>query len=467
MFPPAFSSSPGSNDTQEFEQLISDAITAIKHGDLNLGKKLLDQAAADNRADARVWIWLSATTDDLHERRTYLETALAIEPSNMTARRGLSMVIEKLDQARLDLPMEAPVPAGSTFPQEPSLKMVLCPNCGASIAYGPHDAHLVCKFCGFTRKVDESLSDESSGQELDAVLPDTAAQHWAESQSRLTCEQCGVVILLPGGQTVESCPYCASTRFISSPSLLETTDPQLIGLFKVDPAKAAGSVKSWLGKGLLSPDDLALRHAGMQLHPAYYPFWLFSGKVEIPWFCDVNTGSGGAAHWEAHTGSKLEEFSNVLVPGLRNMPFEEAASIEPFKLGDLLEFAPEHLAGMLALTCDHPLADASSSACAMLVKKAQPKMANAVETTHPKRNFKLGAGKWSGLTYKLALLPIYIGNYPFQGKRFRLLVNGQTGRVGGAKPRDPLKAAMFIAAGLLLLVIAIIVFIVLRQLLAG
>ena len=37
----------------------------------------------------------------------------------------------------------------------------------------------------------------------------------AESQTHLTCEQCGVIVLLPPGQTADSCPYCASNRFVS------------------------------------------------------------------------------------------------------------------------------------------------------------------------------------------------------------------------------------------------------------
>src|SRR4030042_879509 len=93
--------SPDSIEAREFEQLIRDAIIAIKNGDRSLGKRLLDQASLINRGDARVWIWLSATTDDLQERRTYLETAVALDPSNATAKRGLLLVSEKLDQSRL------------------------------------------------------------------------------------------------------------------------------------------------------------------------------------------------------------------------------------------------------------------------------------------------------------------------------------------------------------------------------
>jgi len=492
MVPTEFSNTPDSNLASQYDQLIQDGILAVKNGNLTLAKKLLDQAALINSTDPRIWIWLSATTEDLQERRGYLERAVALDPSNAAAKRGLLMVIEKLKKTILaseasppvaTAPSEAPPPAATapsealppaaTAPSEvpppvkTTIKTYLCPNCGATISYSLEDTVLVCQFCGFKRKVDQSVISESSEQSLDAALPATSAHPWADTQSRLTCEQCGVTILLPPGQTAESCPYCASTRFVTSSSLVEMVDPQLIGLFKIDPQNAAKGIKTWLGKGLLAPDELAVQHAGMQLHPAYYPFWLFEGTLEVPWFCDVNEGTSRLPQWEAHTGSQFEKFKDFIIPGLRKMSPVELAGIEPFNLNELVEFSPDSLAGWVAVTYDHPLADASLRAREKILKKVQRTLSRLVEPGHPKRNFSTGEGKWSGLTYKLALLPIYIGNYPFQGKRYRLLVNGQTGKVGGKKPVDTLKATLYAIAGGILLIIIIVVLILLLRTMTG
>jgi hypothetical protein len=248
---------------------------------------------------------------------------------------------------------------------------------------------------------------------------------------------------------------------------MELVDPQVIALFKIDPQKAEESIKAWLSKGVMSPDDLAARHAGMQLHPAYYPFWLFEGTLEVPWFCDVNEGSSRLPQWEAHTGSQFEMFKDVLIPGIRKLSPVDIAGIEPFNLNELVEFSPDFLAGWVALTYDHPLADASLRAREKVSKKVQLNLSSLVELNHPKRNFTTGAGKWSGLTYKLALLPIYIGNYPFQGKRYRIFVNGQTGKVSGKKPVDNLKLTMLSIGGLLLLAVIIAVILLLWRMFNG
>jgi DNA-directed RNA polymerase subunit RPC12/RpoP len=463
MLPPSFSDHPDSLESIDFEQLIQDGIIATKNGNRLLAKKLLDQAALINSSDARIWIWLSSTTDDLEERRTYLERAVAVEPSNAAAKRGLMMINEKLDKTSLMPEGASYTPEAAPSPVEAFVKTYTCPNCGASIAYDIHETTLVCQFCGFTSKVDQRVISESSEQLLDAALPTGRAHRWVESQSRVTCEQCGVGIILPAGQTADTCPYCASNRFITSPALMELIDPQVIGLFKIDREKAGDHIKTWLSKGFLAPDDLAVRHAGMKLNPAYYPFWIFSGTLEIPWFYDENSGTSKLQQRETRSGSHFEMFNNVLIPGLHKLSPAEIAGIEPFNFEDLVEFSPDFLAGWLALTYDHPLADASLLAREKVLNSVRSNLSSLVDPDHPKRNFGIGASRWSGLTYKLALLPIYIGNYPFQGKHYRLYVNGQTGKVSGDKPVDALKVTMLSIGGFLVLVImAVIIYLLMR-----
>jgi predicted RNA-binding Zn-ribbon protein involved in translation (DUF1610 family) len=492
MTSPEYSYTPDSID--DFEQLIQDAIAAVKTGNNALAIELFEKAAMINDADVRIWIWMSATTEDLEERRTYLEHAVALDPSNAIAKKGLSLVMEKLAQSAPkpeSLPVEPvaeslptkpvietpqakpepkaqPVAAFAAVPVERAARKVFpCPNCGAAIIFGIHDTILVCPVCGFTRKVDDEVVRESKEQPSDAVSPAAPVQRWADSQSKIACEQCGVVILLPPEQTASSCPYCGSNRFTTPSGLQDMVDPQVIGTFKVDLTDAGNNIKTWLGKGWLAPDNLVAEHAGMLLHPAYYPFWLLEGTLEIPWFGDVNMGTGRHAQWEAHSGMYSENIKDVLIPGLRKLSPASLAGIEPFNFDELVEFSPDQLAGTAALIYDHPIADASLSAQVKIVRQVKNSIATRVEISHAKRNMSTGEGKWSNLSSKLALLPIYTGNYLFHGKRYQLLVNGQTGKVGGKKPVDNLKLAMVAVIGLILLVVLVVILIILGRAIAG
>jgi hypothetical protein len=47
----------------------------------------------------------------------------------------------------------------------------------------------------------------------------------------------------------------------------------------------------------------------------------------------------------------------------------------------------------------------------------------------------------------LVLLPIWVGNYHYRGRAFRVLVNGQTGKTAGDKPIDTVKVALLALMG--------------------
>jgi hypothetical protein len=192
---------------------------------------------------------------------------------------------------------------------------------------------------------------------------------------------------------------------------------------------------------------------------AYYPFWTFDGTVEIDWRCEVNEGSSRNPKWAPCNGSEFQNFDDILVPGLHSMTPEMVASVEPFKLKDVVEFNPDFLVGWQALSYDRTLADASLLAREKVITGLRRALNSRIEPGKEKRNIDHGGGKWSGLTFKLALLPLWVGAYAYQGKLHRVLVNGQTGKVGGSKPSDRVKViGIVIAALLLMLIIAALIY---------
>ena len=54
-------------------------------------------------------------------------------------------------------------------------------------------------------------------------------------------------------------------------------------------------------------------------------------------------------------------------------------------------------------------------------------------------------------TYKHVLLPMYSTAYTYKGKQYRVLINGQSGRVEGDYPKSPMRIGMIVFAVLLIL----------------
>jgi hypothetical protein len=238
-------------------------------------------------------------------------------------------------------------------------------------------------------------------------------------------------------------------------------------LIKIDEQNAIKR-QTVAGQGPARADDLVMRHGGLNLRPAYYPFWTFDGTLEIPWSCQVNEGSNDHPRWVPRSGTEYEFFDDVLVPGLRSMSEAELARIEPFNLKDLVEFSPAYVAGWGALAYDYPLADASLRARGRVLQRVTLFLFTKVEAGRQKRDFRTGAGGWSGLTFKHVLLPLWVGTYQYQGKPYRLIVNGQTGKVGGIKPRDNLKLGIvLIIAVVVLAMLSALLYPLLTRLLGG
>jgi hypothetical protein len=99
------------------------------------------------------------------------------------------------------------------------------------------------------------------------------------------------------------------------------------------------------------------------------------------------------------------------------------------------------------------MAEASLAAREKVIRQFRRGLSSRVEAGRQKRNLQSGAGNWSDMTFKFVLLPLWVGSYSYLGKHYNILVNGQTGKVGGDKPRDRVKVAMFSLGGALVLLV--------------
>lgn len=464
---------------REFEQLLRDGITAARTQQRRLAQSLLNQAIILNPSDARPYVWLSATTDDPQEQRGFLEQAVIIDPNNVAARRGLALLAGKLDTARLMPEGEGRSlaemqqaraaaspnePAPNASPLDAEALIFQCPQCGGRMSFAIETGHLTCQYCGHIPSAQpdpaiqkERLIDEAE-RPLDFVLPTTTGHSWASAQHRLVCERCGALSLLPAGEKSTLCPYCGSTQLIASSETRELIDPQLMATIQVDAAAADRHVKNWLGRGLFAPDDLLAALSHLELRPGFYSFWTFDGTVEVRWTCEVNEGHGDNARWVPRSGVEMRFFDDVLVPGVKALEMSEVESIAPFNLKDLAPFKPELVAGWPTLIYDRSLNDASLLGREQVVKGVRRLLPSTIEPGREKRNISSGGGSWSGMTYKHLLLPVWIGTYLYRGKEYHLLINGQTGKVGGKKPLDKVKLIFAIlTTALLLLLLALLV----------
>ena len=71
------------------ETTLQEAIEAIRQGDDRRAKELLTRLIKDDQYNPTYWNWMSAVVETKKERIYCLQTALRIDPENVTAKRGL------------------------------------------------------------------------------------------------------------------------------------------------------------------------------------------------------------------------------------------------------------------------------------------------------------------------------------------------------------------------------------------
>ncbi len=423
----------------EFEDTLRDGITAAKNDSRKLARRLLERCIRMDPYDARPWLWLTEITDDPDEKRACLESALAADPYNIVARRAIALLDGKIKAEDLLPTGEGVQPRQN---QEPiaaqTEKTLACSQCGGQTEFNPQSQTLQCLFCGFEREIDAELAADSGEQVLEFVLPTRRGHQWAEAQHHLKCQNCGADSLWPTGQRALRCPFCGSNQLIESQETKNLVDPQVIGPIEIDQKQALHLAEEWLGKGWFTPDDLSTSISAQEtaLRPAYYPFWTFDGILELHWRCEVNEGSDDNPHWVSRSGVEYQIFDDMLVSGSKSITREHSEDIRPFKLKEVVEFKPEFLAGWPALTYDISLADATLIARELIIGNFRNSMHLKILPHRKKRNLSTGHHKWSGMTFKYVLLPIWVGTYHYKGQSYSILVNGQTGEVSGKKPRD-------------------------------
>ena len=438
---------------RNYEALVRDGITAAKNGNRRLAWSLLNQATQINRTDARVWLWLTETTDDLKEKQEYLEYAVAADPNHAAARQVLTIIKNKLASKpgsaseQVSLGKDVVVQTSEEPIAAKTQQTFLCPKCGGHLEFNIQENQINCIYCGYSPETGEERSAADSERSILEVLPTESGHRWAASQQQLSCQRCGAVSLWPSGQKAVECPYCGSHQLIESSETELLIDPQAIAVMQIEEKEAIRRVQEWFGRGWFAPDDLTQAAKRNILHPAYYPFWTFDGTLEVHWSCEVNEGSNSRyQNWVSRTGVECELFNDVLVPGLKRLKFKDIRKLGPYNLLDVVEFKPEYLAGWPALTYDQPLAKASLLARERVVKDVRRNLSDRVVPGKQKRGLQTGGLNWYDMTFKNILLPLWIGTYHYQGKEYKVYVNGQTGKVTGEKPRDLLKTVLIVTS---------------------
>jgi predicted RNA-binding Zn-ribbon protein involved in translation (DUF1610 family) len=357
----------------------------------------------------------------------------------------------------------APTDAVAAADAQGSVHRYPCEACGADLRFSPGATALVCDHCGHTQLISPSGHDRLRAlRELDyaaaaaGTLPDAAMEEVRSAK----CESCGAEVAFDPAVHSKECPFCAS------PMVLDTgasrhIKPQGVLPFRLTEAEARRALLDWLGRLWFAPSALRQSaRAGRAMTGLYTPFWTFDARTASHYtgrrgdhYYETRTvhvtvnGRREArqervqrTRWTAVSGRVARDFDDVIVLASKALPRGHVEALAPWDLGALEPYRPDYLAGFRAEGYTVGLAEGHEIARARMAQVIEADVRRAiggdVQEVHAIRT------EWRDETFKHILLPVWLAAYRFRGKVYRIVINGQTGRVRGERPWSWVKIAI-------------------------
>ena len=353
-----------------------------------------------------------------------------------------------------------------------------CPNCGATTQFDISSGGVACEHCGYKNPVKAARVGLNAGVfEFTLEALNQSERGWGVERQELGCQSCGAVLSVEPRAITTTCPFCGSNQVNLHSASGESLRPRFIIPFKIQNEQLVERTRQWLGKGWFHPDQLASQVGLERFMGIYLPYWTFNAAITSDWKAEVGyerqvshynpqtrtNETHTEIDWRWENGRARTAIEGLLIPGTGRLNRFILERVYPFTLTDLMTYSPDYLAGWKALAYDIALQPAWDEGKRSMRERAKAACDQQISTNHV-RNFNMSAD-FSDESWRYILLPVYIASYQFEQKTFQLMVNGQTGQVGGQKPVAWWKVWLAIAA--LLTPGALLVLVGMPLLLAG
>ncbi|MCE6952036.1 primosomal protein N' (replication factor Y) - superfamily II helicase [Cereibacter sphaeroides] len=350
-----------------------------------------------------------------------------------------------------------------------------CDACGADLRFAPGQTQLVCDHCGHVQKIPEAAPWETA-RLRELPLADALADRLPASDSEMRrttpCPSCGALVEFEGATHATRCPFCA-TPVVVGTGETRLIKPQALIPFQLTEREAREAMVGWLGRLWFAPNGLQqYARKGRALSGIYVPYWTFDAATRSRY-----TGQRGDAYyttrtvtvkvdgrpqqrtvterhirWTPVSGHVARDFDDVLVMASHSLPRSYTEGLAPWDLSALTPYRADWLAGFTAEGYTVGLAEAwehGKEIMAQVIRGdvvrdigGDEQQVHGVQTSYAQE------------TFKHVLLPVWMAAYRYNGKSYRFVVNGQTGRVQGERPWSVWKIAFAVVVALILAGIA-------------
>lgn len=322
-----------------------------------------------------------------------------------------------------------------------------CPNCSGPLTFNPQTSTLICSYCGYK----EVLNGKKSSEEKDFLSAEKDLNTWSKEAKVLKCKNCGAENVISNQDISQTCPFCGSNQVVESDELVGLK-PDRVVPFIVSEEASRKIYEKWITKKAYAPKAVKKNVPYLKINGVYLPCWTYDSDTtsvyvgQLGEHYTVVVGSGKNAHTETRTrwfkikGTELVTFDDILIDAGQKITDSELTKIAPFQTNDSYIYDERYLVGF---TAEHYVVNVQQG-----WTKAQEKTKPSIRASILSHYHYDVVGSldvkttFDNIKYKYVLLPIWIGQYTYEKKDYRFIINGENTKISGKFPISKVKVAL-------------------------
>ena len=336
-----------------------------------------------------------------------------------------------------------------------------CKNCGASLTFEPGQHSLKCKYCG---ELNEIINEETDiiEEDFEKMISEICMDdEMSIDVLQIKCDACGAQSTLPENVTSSNCPFCGTAIVVANESFKRIIKPKYLIPFNISKSKGQELYSKWIKSHFFAPNALKKMAQLDSITGVYTPYWTYDAQAESQYFGERGTNytttqtqngkqeSVTKVRWSYVSGTVSHFFDDVLVAASKSLPQKLANQLTNWNYSELVNYKEEFVSGFRTEIYQIDLKEGFDGAKIKMDEEVKSLIKSNIggdQQRISKQNTK-----YSEITFKHVLLPIWISSYRYKNKIYNFLINGQTGDICGNYPKSAWKIM-----GVILLVIAIL-----------